>query len=238
MGSEFARKLRCFTEESRDAGRRDIQDALGDLGDVIVEAFQSDIDKLSLDRSAARGAVEDAEVAALLLDACHIIESRLLRERESRCFQEFKLPRARAFGSLRRFLDDEVRSAVGDQPFVYVAWKRSPEAYLYVGKSQNNDGKAKRLDLDTRGKLYAALEHATLLTLMLPCPKSASIALDVEAAILRVLDDRGRFPKANDRAEKVPGAVGAAHLGQVGQLLCELGAKFQPTKPRITNVVD
>jgi len=227
MTAEFAKKLRDLVDVAMQVGQQALREALRDLADVISKAFDSELVEVSLDGRLADEAISDARTAAEVVDACHVIKSRLFFTRNGGCFREFKLPRNRDYHSLSDFLDLDVRAVVEGSPFVYIVWRRSPESYFYVGKSDNKDGKASRLKLEGRGKLLDALQQGSIMTLMLPRPQTPTVASDVEAAVLAVLYDRERLPSLNVKQEKVPRTEGSAHLSQIGRLLDDLAAEFK-----------
>ena len=235
--TELARKLAGMTDTAMRTGKSDLREALLDLADEIGAVFDSDLDTIQIDRQEIRAILSDVHDAAWLIDACHIIRTKLLEKGRNDRFKEFKLPRTKTFDALKEFVDSEVREAAERRPFVYVVWRRSPEAYLYVGKSQNTDGEAARLKLDQRGKLLGALQEATLFSLLRPSPPTNSVAHDVEAAVLNVLKECEAFPEFNDRCEAVPGSMGTEHLSKIGQLLIDLGGRFKPQAEPMTMIV-
>ena len=232
---EFARKLDAFAAKATTVGRKNLHGALADLAGLIAEAFDSDAVKL--DRQEARAIMDDARAAARLVDAAHILRTRVLGKNRTSQQEEFRLPRSRDFETLRRFLDEEVRPCIEVSPFVYIVWKQREEEYLYVGHSQNANGRNDTLNLADRGKLKGAMERGTLFTVLFPSPITGTIAKDVEASILEVLEEHSHFPRFNDKFERVPGALGTAHLEQIGDVLRSLADGFKPTVEAPTQVV-
>lgn len=84
----------------------------------------------------------------------------------------------------------------------------------------------------------AALQEGTLLTVLFPTPVSATVALDVEAALLTILDDQVGPPQFNGKPERVPGALGSENLAHVGQLLATLAAQFEPDRAAVTKPIE
>ncbi|MBL9014859.1 MAG: hypothetical protein JNL83_11820 [Myxococcales bacterium] len=191
---------------------------------------------MRIDKREARSIMAKAREGARLVDASHIVRTRLLGRNTASQKQEWKLPRRRDFDTLCRFVD-EVREYIEGDPFVYVVWAQSPEEYLYVGHSQNKSGRNDRLNLDSRGKLKGAMELGSTFTLLFPLPISDTVAKDVEAAILELLNEQDRFPRYNEKFERVPGALGSSHLGQIGDMLRALGDEFRPAADAMTQVV-
>jgi len=227
MSADFAEILKSYSKEAMKDGSARLRRALREVGDVVVRAFDSEIDRIDVNSENILDTIEVARSAAEVVDACHIIQARLYTVGNNDCFREFGLPRRRAYDVLSDFIDTDVRDSIDVRPFVYVIWNRRPEVCFYVGRSENKDGRATRLKLEGRGKLLEALHLGSLMTLMLPSPRTSTVALDVEAAVLAVLHNRKRPPILNSKIEKVPGTLGSAHLSRIGRLLGELAVHFK-----------
>jgi hypothetical protein len=228
-------KLKAMVGGSHDGGMRELRRALGQLTGAIAETLDSGIDqfdRLKADRQFLRDEIQAARTAAALIDSCHVLQSRVFPDAD---FEAFQLPRSRRRESLAGLFEDDIRPFVGARAFVYVAWRKNPEKFFYVGRSENKDGKASRLFLDNRGKLLDALHDATVFSVVLAPPRTS--VNDIEASILRVLDDHDRFPEFNDRQERVPSAVGTKHLEQLGRFLVDIGRSFEASQEALTQIV-
>lgn len=235
MAVEFPRKLKNIVDSAIHDSRAELRFALGMVADVIVEAFDSDLQATAVDRRSVSEAMEIARAAARIVDAGHLIESCLFGGRGERCFRELELPHNRNPDVLSSFLERGVRRAVENYPFVYVVWQCNPERYLHIGNGQYEPGAARCLDLATPG-LLAALQQGSLMTLLVPAPMTTTAAVDIEAAIRSVLDcQKAPFDLAADPA-RVPGAPGAAHLAELGRLLGELAAKLGGARPVVSEL--
>jgi hypothetical protein len=111
--------------------------------------------------------------------------------------------------------------------FVYVAWRKTPEKYVYVGKAKSAD----RLNLRQHGPLAVATQHATSLSLLFPTQSREDILFGVEASIIElVFHQTGSLPELNKRREKVPEAEGSKRLealsGFLGMIADDLEKKF------------
>lgn len=108
--------------------------------------------------------------------------------------------------------------------FVYVAWRKAPERYFYVGKA----GSVDRLNLSAHGKLSRATADATLLSLVFPAQSREEILLDVEASIIELVDSVfGEAPELNDRIEPVPWSTAQKELDQLARFLEGIGKRLR-----------
>lgn len=233
MAVEFARQLKDIRDAAQCSSRSELRFAFSMVADVLVDTFDSDGHPLRIDRRGAFEALEIARSAAEVIDACQVIETCLFAGRAEDCFEEFELPRNRSHEAIAGFLQYDIRSSVVENPFVYAVWSRDPERYLYVGKTEDGEH---GIRLDGRGKLFSALQQGSLITLMNPSPATATTASDVEAAIVSVLDRQKLLSDRAVKSDKVPRALGAAQLAEIGRLLLELASRFQAPVQRMSDI--
>jgi hypothetical protein len=117
------------------------------------------------------------------------------------------------------FLEQLCR-AMESRPFVHVVW-RDPAEILHVGSRRGDDA---RWPSPT---LLGALHHGSHIALLIPPPNAAATVSDVEAALVSVLGRRTALGDRERAPARVPRAVGAAHLAEIGRLLGELASKFR-----------
>jgi hypothetical protein len=232
MAVQFARQLRDIVDAASRDSRVQLRFALHMIGDILVETFESDLQSIAIDRRGAADAMAIARGAAEIVDACQMIESALFAAPSERCFEEIALPIGRGHDTLADFVDRYLSSLW--TPAVYMIWQRDPERYLHVGSVQTQPPAE-------RGALLGALHEGSIITVMTPSPASAVAAGDLEAALLAVLDSRKRLPVLNVRPEgvddRVRGALGTAFLTAIGQLLCELAARFPAPVERYRGLI-
>src|SRR5882762_539936 len=128
MPVEFAQMLRGIVNAAIRDSRAELRFALGIVADVILDAFDSNIEAVRIDRRSASDALEIAHAASQVADACYLIESRLLVSDPERCFLEFELPADRSYDALSRFLERSIVGTMTESSFVYVVWNRNPAA--------------------------------------------------------------------------------------------------------------
>jgi hypothetical protein len=234
MAVELARQLKEIRDAALCSSRSELRFAFSMVADVLVDTFDSDGHALRIDRRGAFEALEIARSAAEVIDACQVLEGGLFSGAAEHCVEQFELPRTRSYDAISRFLEYDVRSAVMESVFIYTVWSREPQRCLHVGSTTDHE---RKLRLDGRGKLFAALQQGALLGLIHPSPNSVATVSEVEAAIVSVLD---RQKLLSDRAavpENVARALGAAQLAEIGRLLLELASRFQAPVPRTSDVV-
>jgi hypothetical protein len=233
MAAEFSRRLKELVDGAMHDSREELRFALGMFADILLCPFDSNPQPVSSARRSASEVMEIVRAAAEVVNACHLLESRLFSAPAAYRIEDFEIPRPRSHDErsrhdeLSRFLDQNIREAIGESPFVYVVWSSNPEHYLHVGKSLDGSGGARALELNVHGELFSALQQGSWMTLLTPRPANQAGAIDVEAAILWVLDSRRALPELCVKSEDVPGAPGAAYLAEIGCLLGELASKFQ-----------
>lgn len=237
MAVQFARQLKDTVDAVSHDGRRDLRFALDMIADIMLEAFDPDLQSVVIDRGTTSDAVAIARAAARVVDACQVIESSLFGARAAGCFTELALPPDRSSRALGDFFERHVRSAGGRGPVFYMIWQCEPVRYLYLGRTSVHTGEVQPRGLDARAVLYKALQQGSLMTLMLPSPSSATAASDLEAALLAVLDRHKALPGFNARPDNAVGTLGAAYLAAIGELLCELASKLQVPAERYRGVI-
>jgi hypothetical protein len=226
MSLEFACRLRRIVDDAIRANQVELRFALGMVAEVILETLDSfDLEAARIERRSAPQAIALARAAAQVLDACRLLQDRLLSVHPERCFVELALPRDRSPAVLAELIDLARRGAP-DGPCAYVVWQPVPERFLYVCKARRLDPPA-----EPRGPLFTALQQGALLTLAFPPAGSGPVSADVTNALLTVLDNRSRFPALNVRSEQSAAALGASYLAPVGRMLGELASSFELPLP-------
>ena len=234
MAVELALQLKEFRDAALCSSRAELRFAFSMVADVLVDTFDSESHALRIDRRGAFEALEIARSAAEVIDACQVMESCLFGAAAEHRVEQFELPRTRTYDAISRFLEYDVRSAVIDSVFVYTVWSRDPQRCLHIGSTQDHE---RKLRLDGRGKLFAALQHGALLGLIHPSPNSADTVREVEAAIISVLDRQKLLSDRTAVPERVSRVLGAAQLAEIGRLLLELASRFQAPVQRMSDVI-
>jgi len=234
MAVELALQLKEFRDAALCSSRAELRFAFSMVADVLVDTFDSESHALRIDRRGAFEALEIARSAAEVIDACQVMESCLFGAAAEHRVEQFELPRTRTYDAISRFLEYDVRSAVIDSVFVYTVWSRDPQRCLHIGSTQDHE---RKLRLDGRGKLFAALQHGALLGLIHPSPNSAATVREVEAAIISVLDRQKLLSDRTAVPERVSRVLGAAQLAEIGRLLLELASRFQAPVQRMSDVI-
>jgi hypothetical protein len=143
--------------------------------------------------------IEDIHDAGMVADSALCIKDLLL-DRQRAKFIDWSLPASRDRRSLREGIRAKLHN--NNRGYVYVAWRRRPEAYFYIGKAGSND----RVNLDQHGKLLEALKsgRATTLSFVFPSKSTKMNVTDIEAALLQLVVSRtGHLPKENSRRESI-----------------------------------
>lgn len=224
--SHLETRLKSLKESAWELATRDLEEALErlteEIGDLLVE---SDLDAVQseLDASEASEAILDAHHAAELIDACTLLEQKVLECSAAGVgFHDVSLAGVTDYARIRERIEAECDIARG---FVYVAWKRRPEVFYYVGRATSV---ARIQQLDRHGKLLEASRSATTLTLVKPSQSTETNLVAVEASILTIIDRvLGRLPELNTRCERPEGSLGRQHLKRLGGLLQRLGSALE-----------
>ena len=219
MAVEFARKLKDIIDVAARDSRAELRFALHMIADIILETFDSDLQSLDIDCRTTLDVMQIAHDAAHTIDACSVVETAVLAGSAERCVKELALPVDRSHDALARFLEQLCR-AMESRPFVHVVW-RDPAEILHVGSRRGDDA---RWPSPT---LLGALHHGSHIALLIPPPNAAATVSDVEAALVSVLGRRTALGDRERAPARVPRAVGAAHLAEIGRLLGELASKFR-----------
>lgn len=185
----------------------------------MLETFDSDPQSPDIDCRTTLDVVQIAHDAAHMIDACSLLES-ILSGATDRVVKELELPADRSHAALARFLDQLWRG-MESRPFVHVVWRRHPEEILHVGSRRDAD------DRWSSAALFGALQQDCRIALVIPPPSAAATVSDIEAALVFVLGRRNAPGERGRAPERVPGAVGSAHLAEIGRLLGELASKFR-----------
>jgi hypothetical protein len=129
--------------------------------------------------------IESHSEAASAVDAAsHLLEQLPLRGLTSRP-SDHRVPQIRDHNDVKHFLKEvESRNARG---CVYVAWRKKPFEFLYIGKAGADDsGKIKRLTDPKHVDLSHALKTAQYLSLIHTKKTSANTLLKLEACLLEL----------------------------------------------------
>lgn len=173
-------------------------------------------------------AIATARDAAATLDACDLLERKVLARDLSHPFiEDIDVAGSTDFWRLRQLVDDHREWL--HRGYVYVAWRMRAHdglgPYYYVGRA----GTGERLDLNGHSKLSHALRPATVLSIIFPTRSDFDTLRTVEASVLRVLRAVDLTPVFNEKPETVPAGIGAKqigskHLARLGSFLERTGA--------------
>lgn len=195
----FEQKLGQMVARGLDRGERDLLAASLKLADAIAAPLrdgtwatvrktdQKDWEERLL---TAKNLSVTYDAASYVRDAMQAARSRVidLKVREFRAMQD----------QINTLFESGEAPARG---FVYVAWRQSPETFLYVGKAGSRD----RLKLGSHGKLVQALNTATCLSLVFPGQSRNDGLLALEACIIELVEFcTGSLPEWNDDSCPVP----------------------------------
>jgi len=215
---DFEAKLTQICEDVEARANKDLQRAIGHLAKLLVSILRDERwNELSkADLRALAEAIKSSREAATQLDAAVYVQDRVLLAQNSAVL-DVRL----SHGDLRR-AQEEINEAfetkaVPKRGFVYVAWRKTPERFVYVGKANSVD----RLNLATHGKLaMAATGDATLLSLLFPTQSREEILFDVEASVIELVRScTGEKPQYNEKNEKVPQGSGSKRLVDLAAFL-------------------
>ena len=110
--------------------------------------------------------------------------------------------------------------------FVYVAWRKTPQRFLYVGKATNVD----RLNLAAHGNLARATADATLLSLIFPSISREDYLLGVEASVIELVEClTGDLPELNTRTGAVPHSAATENLDALASFLGKVATDISRT---------
>lgn len=173
--------------------------------DAVSDRFRSRLDKVT----------DEVKSLSLPIDAAEYLDSKVTSA-SNRKFFEMVLKKY-DFDSWRDLIRGSYATGkIPDRGFVYVAWRKRPETYYYVGLASSNN----RIDLTGHGKLTEALRQATCLSLIFPGQSTHETLAGVEAALLSLIEIKmGGMPTLNIKRELVRPHIGSTDLSVLAGML-------------------
>lgn len=213
---DFERKLAqiCERVEAQGSVGRDIEHLAKILAPVLRDERWKELTKT--DSRVLAEAIKSSREAAKQLDAALYVKERVLLSQNGAAL-DVRLSRGDLRAAQEEINEAFETKAVPKRGFVYVAWRKTPERFVYVGKATSLD----RLNLAAHGKLaMAATGDATILSLLFPTQSKEDILFGVEASMIELVHAHtGKLPELNDRREKVPTGSGRKRLEDLAVFL-------------------
>lgn len=224
-------KLAKMHELAEQDGYKTFQRSTRELADLIATVLRDrNWDSMSVKTDdKLSNTVSEVREAARLLDAAEYIQEKVLSPSNGKIV-DLRLKKNKDFQVVQEQIKEMFATKkVPQRGFVYVAWSRKPERYLYVGKAKSPS----RLDLTSNGKLSWATMYATTLSLLFPSKSDEEILLGVEASILSLINNYTRkLPKHNVSNGKVPLCSVTAEIENLAIFLNQIADfVYPPPKP-------
>jgi len=194
---------------TRDRRRLYIQLA-AEISSLLLSTKEKDRGKLSL---AVRKTVEHLRVLHLRLDAIgHLLEHVIGPN------NAYELPVPRGFASANNFLQDELSNGgYPNRGFVYIARRKRPEEFFYVGKA----GSVSRLRLHAHGPLAYSLNKCSHLTVIYPLQSRDNTLLKIEASTIAILTHSNLAPTYNTKSCRIPPGRHSNEWLDISKKLCK-----------------
>mgnify|MGYP000488249941 CR=1 FL=1 len=132
----------------------------------------------------------------------------------------------RDIDNLNCILQDVINELeVNNKSFVYIAWKKRPEEYYYVGKAKTSS----RINLSSHGNLLESLKKATYFSLLFPEKATQEVNSNLEAALINLIEYKtGDLPIYNKRKELFSNNLDCAkELNDISNLFNKLSLQFK-----------
>lgn len=173
--------------------------------DAVSDRFRNRLDKVT----------DEVKLLSLPIDAAEYLNSKVISA-SNRFYVEIDSTK-NDFDSWRDLIRDSYATGeIPDRGFVYVAWRKRPETYYYVGLASSDT----RIDLTGHGKLTAALHQATCLSLIFPGQSTHETLAGVESALLSLIEIKmGEMPTLNVKRESVRPHIGSTDLSVLAGML-------------------
>lgn len=213
------KKLKRLLGYADKTAKRELAAHRKTISRLVAGALRSGRPLTVRNRNALNNALAGMNDCAEVLDACSYLKAKVMKP--STDFDNIRL--VRDFVGYK----DRVRQAFSNarkRGHVYVAWKRVPEEFVYVGQARDHG----RLTGNGHTKLgFASAKPATTLSLIFPRRSSKKTLDDIEGSLLALIkytcEDRPTWLNEKNGAVPCEGklAVGSRMLQEAARFLRE-----------------